>query len=64
MIIVGKVLVSEPVLERKFACQILSCKGACCVQGDSGAPLETDELEIIEEALPAIKPFMSEEGNF
>lgn len=62
MIIVGKVLVSEPVLERKFACQILSCKGACCVQGDSGAPLETDELEIIEQALPDIKPFMSEEG--
>ncbi|MBS3913665.1 MAG: DUF3109 family protein [Bacteroidetes bacterium] len=62
MIIVGKVIVAEPILERKFACQLDSCKGACCVQGDSGAPLLEEELEIIRDELPKIKPFMSKEG--
>lgn len=62
MIIVGKVIVSETILERKFACQIATCKGACCVQGDSGAPLDAEELEIITEELPHIRPFMSVEG--
>lgn len=63
MIIVGKALVSEDILERKFACQLNACKGACCVQGDAGAPLEEEELEIIEKELPSIMPFMSEEGR-
>lgn len=62
MVIVGKVIVSENIFERKFACQIDLCKGACCVQGDAGAPLEEDEIEVIQEELPNIKPFMSKEG--
>lgn len=62
MFIVGKVIVAEPVLERKFACQIQSCLGACCVQGDAGAPLDAEEISIIEDELPNIRPFMSEEG--
>ena len=62
MIIVGNALVSEDILEKKFECQISLCKGACCVHGDAGAPLEASELEIIEKELEHVKPFMGEEG--
>lgn len=63
MHIVGKVLVSEDILERKFACQLSACKGACCIQGDAGAPLEEGEIEIIAKELSSIEPFMSEHGR-
>lgn len=61
MIIVGNALVSEDILERKFACQLNACKGACCVQGDSGAPLENEEVEIIQSEFEQIKPFLDSE---
>lgn len=62
MIIVGDALVSEDVIERKFICQLDKCKGKCCIQGDAGAPLLHEELELIEGLLEKIKPYMSEEG--
>lgn len=62
MIIVGQALVSEDILEKKFECQIASCKGACCVQGDAGAPLEASEIDIIAEGYSKFTPFMSHEG--
>lgn len=62
MIIVGNVIVSEDILERKFACQLGACKGACCVKGDAGAPLEQEEVEIIAAELENIKPFLPLEG--
>ena len=60
MIIVEDVLLSEEILDRKFACQLDKCKGACCVEGDAGAPLLHSELSEIEQRLDAIKPFMTE----
>ncbi len=62
MIIVGNALVSEDILEKKFECQISLCKGACCVQGDAGAPLDDEELHTIESEIENIKPFMAPEG--
>lgn len=62
MIIVEDVILSEQILERKFACQLNQCKGACCVEGDAGAPLLKSELNEIADRLDAIKPYMSEEG--
>lgn len=62
MIIVGQALVSEDILEKKFECQIASCKGACCVQGDAGAPLEASEIDIIAEGYSKFTCFMSSEG--
>ena len=62
MLIVGNALVSEEVLTRKFRCAIESCKGACCVHGDAGAPLESEEIEIIQQELEVVKPFMSDSG--
>lgn len=38
------------------------CKGACCVEGDAGAPLEEEEISLLEDYIDEIKPFMVEEG--
>ncbi len=62
MIIVDDCLVSEDVLEKKFACDVSACKGACCIEGDAGAPLERDEVESIEKNLDLIKSEMDAEG--
>ena len=55
-------IVSTEIFDRKFVCDLTACKGACCVEGDSGAPLTFEEVDILEENLEAIKPFMRPEG--
>lgn len=55
MFVVDDVLVAEAVLDAPFACNLGACLGACCVQGDSGAPLEPGERETLEELLPTIR---------
>ncbi len=62
MIQIGKTLVSEDILEKEFVCNISACKGQCCIDGDSGAPLEKNELDIMERIYPKLKPFMRDEG--
>jgi hypothetical protein len=62
MIIVGETLVSEELLDECFVCDLAACKGACCVEGESGAPLEPEELEKLEEVYDAVVPFMAQEG--
>jgi hypothetical protein len=62
MISVQNVLVSEDVLEKKFVCDLNACKGACCVQGESGAPLEKEETEILAKIFRKVKPYMNEKG--
>jgi hypothetical protein len=59
MIIIENTLVSEDVLEKNFICDIEKCKGACCIEGDAGAPLNQDELLIIESQFENIKPYLS-----
>ena len=63
MIELNGILVSEDVIDKKFVCDLEKCKGACCVEGDLGAPLELDELEILEEIYDKVKPYLSEEGK-
>jgi hypothetical protein len=62
MIIVGQTLVSEDLFDQHFVCDLAACKGACCVEGESGAPLDIDELLRIDENLEAVVPFMRSEG--
>mgnify|MGYP002004958584 FL=1 len=45
MILIDDTLLSTEVFDRKFCCDLKACKGACCVEGESGAPLELDESE-------------------
>lgn len=63
MIVLGEKLISEEIFEEKFICDLNACKGACCVEGDSGAPLEEDELHLLEENLEAVLPYLPEKGK-
>ena len=60
---IGDVLVSEDVVCEFFACDYAVCGGACCVEGESGAPLEEAELEGLEVAYPAFCGLMTEAGR-
>ena len=55
MIIVDDVLVADDILTKQFVCDLASCKGGCCVEGDAGAPLEEHELAEVEKAFHEIK---------
>ena len=55
-------LISLDVFEKQFVCDLSKCKGACCVEGDDGAPLELEEISMMEEDLDRIKPYMRPEG--
>ncbi|MGB0776871.1 MAG: DUF3109 family protein [Flavobacteriaceae bacterium] len=59
---VGKTIISEEILEKEFVCDLTKCKGACCVEGEAGAPLEVEETEILKEIYPKIKPYMTAQG--
>ena len=63
MIQIGDVVVSFDVLREKFLCDLNACKGACCVEGDAGAPVELDEIEKLEEVLPVIWDELSPEAH-
>ena len=62
MIKIGEVLVSDDVVEKEFVCNLDKCKGACCVEGDFGAPLNEDELPILEEIYPIVKPYLTKDA--
>ena len=62
MIQIEDKIVSLDIFEKKFLCNINVCKGACCVAGDSGAPLEPDEILAIEDALPSISCLLSKQS--
>jgi hypothetical protein len=47
-------IISFDVLEEQFVCDLASCKGACCVEGDAGAPLTETEISLLEDILPLI----------
>jgi hypothetical protein len=59
MIAIEDTLISDDLVMKSFVCNLNKCKGACCVQGDSGAPLKEDEVDEISRLLPDIKPFMN-----
>lgn len=58
----GKTIVSEEIIENDFVCNLNACKGACCVDGDAGAPLEEKETEKLVDIYSKVKPFLRPEG--
>ncbi|MEO1257653.1 MAG: DUF3109 family protein [Bacteroidota bacterium] len=62
MFIIQEKLVSEDLVEEQFLCQLDACKGACCWEGDFGAPLEKEERATLDRIYEDIKPFLREEG--
>jgi len=63
MILVGDVVLSDDIKENFFVCDLEACKGACCVEGDSGAPLEDEETKILEDIYPLVKDYITAEGR-
>ena len=59
---IKETLISKEILETQFACNLEKCKGTCCVEGDSGAPLELSEANFLQENIDLIKPFLRSEG--
>lgn len=59
MIEIENTLVSDDVISEAFVCDLTKCKGACCVEGDLGAPLDESELPEIEKVLELVKPYLS-----
>ncbi|MAZ73232.1 MAG: hypothetical protein CMC70_08790 [Flavobacteriaceae bacterium] len=58
----GKTIVSEDILEKEFVCNLGACKGACCIEGEAGAPVTEEEVSILKEIYPKVKPFLRPEG--
>ena len=63
MYIIQNVIVSDAVTQTRFACDLSACKGACCWEGDYGAPLEDSELTRLEEVFPAVDPYLTSAGR-
>jgi hypothetical protein len=62
MIEIDGKIVSTDIITEKFLCDLGRCRGICCVEGNSGAPLEADEARILAEEYPAYKPYMTAAG--
>jgi hypothetical protein len=62
MISIDKTLVSEELLEKEFVCDLSACKGACCVEGTGGAPLEEEEIQLLKNYYPLYKEYLTPKG--
>ena len=60
MLVIDNILVSDDVVEKQFVCDLNKCKGGCCEEGDAGAPLDDEELEIILEQYERVKPYLTD----
>jgi hypothetical protein len=60
MIVIDNILVSDEIVENQFVCDLSKCKGGCCEDGDAGAPLDNDELQIVLDNYEKIKPYLSD----
>lgn len=57
----GKIIATD-LLTEEFCCDLSLCKGECCVEGDSGAPLDIEEVDLLEQEWENYKPYMTPEG--
>jgi hypothetical protein len=62
MILHDNTIISDDLKLVRFSCDLSKCKGACCVEGDAGAPLEEEEISLLEDHIGEIFPFMAKEG--
>lgn len=63
MILVQDAVISDDIKNKMFVCNLEKCKGACCVEGELGAPLNVDELQIIENIYDKVEPYLTAEGK-
>lgn len=58
MIEIENILVSKEVFNNDFVCNISKCKGACCIEGDLGAPLKEEELAVLDDIYDEVAPYL------
>ncbi|GAB4454930.1 MAG: DUF3109 family protein [Bacteroidia bacterium] len=63
MILIDNIFVEESILTTHFCCNLQKCLGACCIEGESGAPLNEDELEILDKVYPKVKKYLPEKNQ-
>ncbi len=63
MIVIDQTIISDDIKDNFFVCNLDKCKGACCVEGDLGAPLEDAELAELEKVYDEVAPYLSPEGR-
>lgn len=62
MILIENLIISDDIIEKDFVCNLNKCLGACCVEGESGAPLEEAELKILEQEFTNYKDYLHKTG--
>lgn len=60
MLAIDQVLISDEIIEKRFVCDLSSCHGGCCVDGDTGAPLTKEETKVLDEVCGKVKPYLQE----
>ncbi|GIM49621.1 DUF3109 family protein [Capnocytophaga stomatis] len=63
MIQIGETIISEDIIENDFVCNLNACAGACCIEGDAGAPVEESELKILEKVYDKVVPYLTTKGT-
>ncbi|WP_439557857.1 DUF3109 family protein [Dyadobacter sp.] len=63
MILIDHTCISDDIEDQLFVCNLDKCKGACCVEGDSGAPLDEEEVAILDEIYPMVEPYLTDSGK-
>jgi hypothetical protein len=61
MIQIGDTIISFDIFEKHFLCNLMACKGACCVEGDSGAPLTDEEAKLIKKFYPVFSKYLNKQ---
>lgn len=63
MLIIDDKIIDIDILQEEFICNLDACKGACCWEGDYGAPIEVEEIELLEQQIDKILPYLTPEGR-
>ena len=63
MIVIDQTIISQDIADKYFVCDIEKCQGACCEEGDLGAPLDEEECGILEDIYDKVAPFITEAGR-
>ncbi|MEK9612870.1 MAG: DUF3109 family protein [Flavobacteriaceae bacterium] len=62
MLSIDNTLISDDLITEDFVCNLSQCKGACCVAGEAGAPLEKGEVDYLQKNYSKIKPYLDKKG--
>ena len=63
ILMVGDVILSIDCLKERFCCDVSSCKGQCCIEGDAGAPITEKESKAIAEIVPVVWEYLSPQAR-